>query len=139
MNYTTHKQKLVISICLLNAEKDNIKNIISSYNKRLEIIYNSLISNMDELEKINNIENIKDEKDQINNLIVYSKIFNNTNNEIKNLKSDVTNNIKKIEDKNDFLETKIINKNSNDYTIIKNVCNNTLARIRQLIINKKIN
>ena len=25
MNYTTHKQKLVISICLLNAEKDNIK------------------------------------------------------------------------------------------------------------------
>ena len=85
MNYTTHKQKLVISICLLSAEKDNIKNIISSYNKRLEIICNNLISNMDELEKINNIENIKDEKDQINNLILYSKIFNNTNDEIKKL------------------------------------------------------
>ena len=95
MNYTTHKKKLFISICLLNAEKDNIKNIISSYNKCLEIIYNNLMSNMDEIEKINNIENMKDEKDQINNLIIYSKIFNNTNNEIKNLKSDFTNNIKK--------------------------------------------
>ena len=70
MDYQQHKKKLIISLCSLNSEKDNIKNIISCYNKRLEIIYNNLIYNMDELEKINNIEKMKDEKDQINNLIV---------------------------------------------------------------------
>ena len=56
MDYQQHKKKLLISLCLLNSEKDNIKNIISSYNKRLEIICNNLISNMDELEKISNID-----------------------------------------------------------------------------------
>ncbi len=100
MNFKQHKYKLTVSICLLNAEKDRINEIITSYNNRLEKIYNSLMSIMDELDEVNKIENIKNETDQINNLLVYSKIFNNTNNEIKNINSDVNNNLNKIEDKN---------------------------------------
>jgi hypothetical protein len=60
---------------------------------------------------------------------LYSKIFNNTNNEIKNLKSDVSNNIKKIEDKNDFLETKIINKKVVTILLLKMCVITHLAKI----------
>ena len=130
MDYPTHKYKLTVSFCLLNSEKDRIKDIIKAYNNRLEKIYNSLISLMDQLDEINKIEHITDKKDQINNLILYSKIFNNTNDEIKILKSDVNNNLNKIEDKNKILETNIINKNSNEFIKIKNICNNTFNELK---------
>ena len=125
MEYTQHKQKLIISICLLNAEKDRIKDIIKAYNNRLDNIYNSIISIMDQVQEISDLENVKDEKQQLYNLIIYSKIFNNNDNELKLLKSEVETNINKIEHKNNILETKIININSNEYNKIKNICNNT--------------
>ena len=124
MEFNNHKYKLVVSICLLNAEKDRIKEILKSYNNRLEYIYNNLISIMDQMEELNKIEKITDEKEQINNLIIYSKI-NNNNNETNLLKNNIECNINKIDEKNIILENKIINKN--EYTIIKNVCNNTFS------------
>ena len=88
MEFNNHKYKLVVSICLLNAEKDRIKEILKSYNNRLETIYNHLISIMDQMEELNKIEKITDEKEQINNLIIYSKI-NNNNNETNLLKNNI--------------------------------------------------
>ena len=120
MEFEQHKYKLIVSICLLNAEKDHIKNIITSYNNRLEFIYNNLISIMDQLEELNKIGKITDEQEQIKKLIIYSKIYN-YNDEINIIKSNATSYINKIENKNEILETKIINKNSNDYNIIKNI------------------
>ena len=65
MDFQQHKYKLTVSICLLNSEKDRIKDIIKAYNNRLEKIYNSLISIMDEIEQINKIEKITDDNEQI--------------------------------------------------------------------------
>ena len=97
MDFQQHKYKLVVSICLLHAEKENIKNIINSYNERLENIYNNILEILNQLEKINLIEASTDEKEQIKNLIVYSKIYNNKD-DINVLKNNVESNIFKIEE-----------------------------------------
>ena len=72
MDYKTQKFKLVVSLCLLKSEQDRIKDILSSYNTRLEHIYNNICSLLDELEKLNNLENMTDEQQQLNNLILYA-------------------------------------------------------------------
>ena len=96
MEFGKHKYKLVVALTLLNSEKDRIKDILKSYNIRLESIYSNLISIMDQLQEINLIEDIKNEDEQIKNLIKYSKIFNNNdNNEINIIKSNATNHINK--------------------------------------------
>jgi hypothetical protein len=63
MDFNNHKYKLIISISLLNAEKENIKNVINSYNERLEKNYISILEILNQLEKINLIEASTDEKE----------------------------------------------------------------------------
>ena len=56
MDFINYKNKLVVSVCLLTAEKDRIKEILTAYNIRLGTIYNNISSILDDLEKINLIE-----------------------------------------------------------------------------------
>ena len=59
MNFTNYKYKLVVSVCLMQSEKSRIKEIIEAYNIRLNTIYSSISSMLDDLEKINFIEKLK--------------------------------------------------------------------------------
>ncbi len=53
MDFNNHKYKLIVGVCLLKSEQDRIKEIINSYNIRLEQIYNNLCSLLDDLDNIN--------------------------------------------------------------------------------------
>ena len=110
-----------MGVCLLKSEQDRIKEIISSYNLRLEQIYNNLCSLLDDLDNINLIEKMTDEKKQINNLILYSNINTPFKNKIEST-------LNKIEEKNNIIEQQL-NKNSCDYIKIKKACENKLNEI----------
>ena len=48
MDFQNHRFKLLVSISLMCSEKDRIKQIITSYNMRLEHIYNNICSTLDQ-------------------------------------------------------------------------------------------
>jgi hypothetical protein len=119
MDFINYKHKVVISVCLLNAEKERIKEIINTYKIRLESIYNNLNSLLDDLTHINFIESMPDHKEKINKLIENV----NNNNIYSKLNIDVDNEFKKIDEKNNNIN-EYINIYSNEYIKIKNICNN---------------
>ena len=90
MDFINYKNKLVVAVCLLQSEKDRIKEILTAYNIRLGTIYNNITSILDDLEKINLIENIPDEKERILNLINYINDFSNTTEDQK-IKKEIDN------------------------------------------------
>ena len=102
MNFTNYKYKLVVSVCLMQSEKSRIKEIIEAYNIRLNTIYSSISSMLDDLEKINFIEAIPNEKEQINNLINFVNDFNNIE-ELETIKNEIDEKIKKINETNNKL------------------------------------
>ena len=117
MNFTNYKYKLVVSVCLMQSEKSRIKEIIEAYNIRLNTIYSSISSMLDDLEKINFIEAIPNEKEQINNLINFVNDFNNIE-ELETIKNEIDEKIKKINETNNKINesAKI---NNNEYLKIK--------------------
>jgi len=101
----------------MQSEKSRIKEIIEAYNIRLNTIYSSISSMLDDLEKINFIEAIPNEKEQINNLINFVNDFNNIE-ELEIIKNEIDEKIKKINETNNKINesAKI---NNNEYLKIK--------------------
>ena len=124
MNFTNYKYKLVVSVCLMQSEKSRIKEIIEAYNIRLNTIYSSISSMLDDLEKINFIEAIPNEKEQINNLINFVNDFNNIE-ELETIKNEIDEKIKKINETNNKINesAKI---NNNEYLKIKTATTDNL-------------
>ena len=124
MNFTNYKYKLVVSVCLMQSEKSRIKEIIEAYNIRLNTIYSSISSMLDDLEKINFIEAIPNEKEQINNLINFVNDFNNIE-ELETIKNEIDEKIKKINETNNKINesAKI---NDNEYLKIKTATTDNL-------------
>ena len=106
MDFINYKHKVVISVCLVNAEKERIKEIIITYKIRLESIYNNLNSLLDDLTHINFIESMPDHKEKINKLIENV----NNNNIYSKLNIDVDSEFKKIDEKNN---------NINEYDLVR--------------------
>ena len=109
MNFTSYKYKLVVSVSLLQSEKERIKEIVEAYNIRLNTIYISISSLLDDLEKINFIEAIPNEKEQINKLINFVNVFNNIE-ELETIKNEIDEKINEIDETNKtILESANIN------------------------------
>jgi hypothetical protein len=85
MEFSNYKNKTIASIAILTVEKDRIKEIIQGYKIRLDSIYITVSSLLDDFEKLNYIENIVDEKERVIDLIKFAcNCSTDENNKIKN-------------------------------------------------------
>ena len=107
MNFVNYKNKLVVSVCLLQSEKERIKEILIAYNIRLTNIFNSISSILDDLEKINFIEQIPEEKERILNLINYVNNFSNIEEE-EEIKKQIDEKFKNIDELKKMVSQTII-------------------------------
>jgi hypothetical protein len=129
MDIHNQKYKLVVAVSLLTAETDRIKKIFTSYNIRLDCIYNKLVNLIHELDELNKIEQISDDKTKIDSLIEYVHLMT-TNDIINNTKNIGTNNFTNISKQNEILKSQV-NTNFNSYNNIQLACSASLLKDQQ--------
>lgn len=128
----SQKYKLYVNIALLYFEKQKIEEIFNSYNTRLTTINANMKGLLNDINKFKTIDDTSDEKDKLLKLIDLISNDNNDNNT-----KIIIDEIKiKFDDINITNETinKIVNTDSNDFNIIKSVCEDKLPDTEKTII-----
>ena len=123
------KYKIYVNIALLFFEKQKIEQIFNSYNTRLSTINDNMKGLLNDINEFKTIDNT-DEKDKLSKLI---DLVVKDNNSIEIISNEIKNNFDDINAANETIN-KIVNTDSNDFNIIKSVCEDNLSYIDKTII-----
>ena len=123
------KYKIYVNIALLYFEKQKIEQIFNSYNTRLSTINDNMKGLLNDINEFKTIDNT-DEKDKLSKLI---DLVVKDNNSIEIISNEIKNNFDDINAANETIN-KIVNTDSNDFNIIKSVCEDNLSYIDKTII-----
>ena len=123
------KYKIYVNIALLYFEKQKIEQIFNSYNTRLSTINDNMKGLLNDINEFKTIDNT-DEKDKLSKLI---DLVVKDNNSIEIISNEIKNNFDDINAANETIN-KIVNTDSNDFNIIKSVCEDKLSDIDKTII-----
>ena len=129
----SQKYKLYVNIALLYFEKNKIEEIFNSYNTRLTTIDDNMKVLLNDINEFKIIDDAPDEKDKLFKLIDLINNNNNNYNSIKKSSDEIKIKIDDINVTNDTIN-KIVNTDSNDFTIIKSVCEDKLSETDKTII-----
>ena len=124
------KYKIYVNIALLYFEKNKIEEIFNSYNTRLTTINDNMKGLLNDINEFKIIDDITDEKDKLFKLI---DLINNNNNNIEIISNEIKIKCADINATNDTIN-KIVNTDSNDFNIIKSVCEDKLSETEKTII-----
>ncbi len=127
----SQKYKLYVNIALLYFEKQKIEEIFNSYSDRLTTINANMKVLLNDINNFKTVDNTPDEKDKLFKLI--DLINNNNNNSIKKSSDEIKIKCNDINVTNDTIN-KIVNTDSNDFNIIKSVCEDKLSDTEKEII-----
>ena len=125
------KYKLYVNIALLFFEKQKIEEIYSSYNNRLTTINDNMKGLLNDINSFKMIDETPDEKDKLLKLI--DLVSSNNDNNIKMISDEMKIKFDDINITNDTIN-KIVNTDSNDFIIIKSVCDDKLSDTDKTII-----
>jgi hypothetical protein len=128
----SQKYKLYVNIALLYFEKQKIKEIFNSYSDRLTTINDNMKGLLNDINNFKMIDDTTDEKDKLFKLIDLIN-NNNNNNNIKIISDEIQIKFDNINVTNDTIN-KIVNTDSNDFNIIKSVCEDKLSDTDKTII-----
>ena len=133
------KYKLYINIALLYFEKNKIEEIFNSYNTRLTTINENMKVLFNDINNFKMIDDTPDEKDKLLKLIdlVSNNNNNNNNKNIKTISEEIKIKCDNINVINDTIN-KIVNTDSNDFNIIKSVCEDKLTDTDKNIIEDEL-
>ena len=126
----SQQYKLYVNIALLYFEKNKIEEIFSCYNSRLTTINDNMKGLLNDINTIKIIDDTTEEKDKLLKLI---DLVSNNNNNIKIISDEIKIKIDDINITNDTIN-KIVNTDSNDFNIIKSVCEDKLSETEKTII-----
>ena len=122
------KYKIYVNIALLYFEKQKIEQIFNSYNTRLSTINDNMKGLLNDINEFKTIDNT-DEKDKLSKLI---SLVVKENNSIEIISDEIKHNFDDINAANETIN-KIVNTDSNDFNIIKSVCEDKLSDIDKTI------
>ena len=131
----SQKYKLYVNIALLYFEKQKIEEVFNCYNTRLTTINDNMKGLLNDINEFKIIDDITDEKDKLFKLIdlVNNNNNNNNNNNIEIISNEIKIKCADINVTNDTIN-KIVNTDSNDFNIIKSVCEDKLSETDKTII-----
>ena len=127
----SQKYKLYVNIALLYFEKQKIEEIFNSYNLRLTNINDNMKGFLNDINNFKMIADTPDEKDKLLKLI--DLVSNNNKNNIEIISNEIKSKCDNINIINDTINN-IVNTDSNDFNIIKSVCEDKLSETDKTII-----